>query len=502
VATNRISAAADLDVRVRQLTVPPLIQHDRSERRTVHVAELCFALFDVSLVCVNGALAFYTRFFYLQHSHSAYPLVASAESYAFSQHLGFFLLYSVLAVLTCESQDLYRAVQLRSAFEEGFAILKALFLATLMLTVFIYLSGSITISRFVIGSAAMLNAITFLSWRAVRRAYMRHRLAQGYGTRNVLIVGAGEVGQALARHFQQNISRMGLVVRGFLDVASNASANILGSPEDLSRIARAEFIDDVFITVPSDRELVKEVVAQAREQRLNVHVIPDLYDGLAWGAGLAFVGDFPVLELQAESIPEVGLLAKRSLDIIGSILGLIVLSPLFAVIALAIRIDSKGSILHRSRRVGSKGRLFTCLKFRTMVDNAEQLQDKLAHLNQRSAVLFKIPNDPRVTPLGRFLRKYSLDELPQLWNVLKGDMSLVGPRPPLVTEVERYNLEHLRRLDITPGITGLWQITARRDPSFASYMTLDLEYIENWSLWMDLRILLLTVFVVLKGTGQ
>ncbi len=498
---NRTAAPLDLDVRVRQVSFSPVVARDRSQGRKLNVVELSFALFDVLLVCANGLLAFYTRFYGWQTVRHD-PISLFTDRFGLSQHFGIFLLYSVLGVLACESQDLYRTVQVRSMLDESIAVLKALFLATLMLTVFIYLSGTITISRFVVGAAATLNVATFLSWRIVRRLYVTHRLAQGYGTRNVLIVGAGEVGQALARHLQQQRARLGLVVRGFLDIEPRNDANILGRPEHLAQIARAEFIDDVFITVPSERELVKEVVVQAREQHLNVHVIPELYDGLAWGAGLAFVGDFPVLQLQQQSLADFGLLLKRSADVIGSLFGMIVLLPVFAGVALAIRIDSHGSILYSSRRVGSKGRIFTCYKFRTMVSNAEQIRPELAHLNQRDGLLFKIPNDPRITRVGRFLRKYSLDELPQLWNVLKGEMSLVGPRPPLASEVQQYRLEHLRRLDISPGITGLWQVTARQDPSFASYIGLDIEYIENWSLWMDLKILLQTIGVVLKGTGQ
>jgi lipopolysaccharide/colanic/teichoic acid biosynthesis glycosyltransferase len=137
-----------------------------------------------------------------------------------------------------------------------------------------------------------------------------------------------------------------------------------------------------------------------------------------------------------------------------------------------------------------------------MVENAEQLKDSLRHLNERDGVLFKITNDPRLTRVGKFLRKFSIDELPQLWNVLRGDMSLVGPRPPIPNECQQYSLEQLRRLDVTPGLTGLWQVTARKNPSFMSYMELDAQYVNNWSFWLDCRILWKTIRVVLAGTGQ
>jgi lipopolysaccharide/colanic/teichoic acid biosynthesis glycosyltransferase len=173
-----------------------------------------------------------------------------------------------------------------------------------------------------------------------------------------------------------------------------------------------------------------------------------------------------------------------------------------AAVAIAVKLDSHGPILYSSERIGKKGRVFHCTKFRTMVRDAEERRADVMHMNERDGVLFKISNDPRVTNVGRFLRKYSLDELPQFFNVLKGDMSIVGPRPPLASEVQEYKLGHLRRLDVTPGITGLWQVQARQDPSFDSYISLDVSYIDNWSIWLDLKIIVRTILVVFAGTGS
>jgi len=160
-------------------------------------------------------------------------------------------------------------------------------------------------------------------------------------------------------------------------------------------------------------------------------------------------------------------------------------------------------VFHRAKRVGRKGVPFVCYKFRSMIRDAEKRKEELHHLNERSnALLFKIKDDPRITCMGAFLRRYSLDELPQFWNIFRGDMSLVGPRPPLPTEFEGYSLEHLRRLDVKPGLTGLWQVKARLDPSFDQYISLDLQYIEYWSLWLDLKILLSTIPAVLRGEGS
>ena len=187
----------------------------------------------------------------------------------------------------------------------------------------------------------------------------------------------------------------------------------------------------------------------------------------------------------APNLPLRSRILKRAVDLAFSSLTLILFAPVFLMIAAAIKFDSTGPVFYLSERIGKNGRVFWCLKFRTMVRDAERRQPSLMHRNERDGVLFKISNDPRVTRVGRFLRKYSLDELPQFINVLRGQMSVVGPRPPIASEVREYNRTHLRRLAVTPGITGLWQTQGRHDPSFESYVSLDLTYIENWSLGLD-----------------
>jgi len=198
---------------------------------------------------------------------------------------------------------------------------------------------------------------------------------------------------------------------------------------------------------------------------------------------------------------EWGLALKRVVDTVLAFGGLVCLLPLLLAIAVFIKIDSKGTVLYRSIRIGKRGQSFTCCKFRTMVPEADSLKKKLRVINERHGAFFKIPHDPRVTRIGRFLRRYSLDELPQLWNVLLGDMSLVGPRPHPPDDVALYGVEHMQRLNFVPGMTGLWQVTARGDPSFENCVALDLEYIRKWTLWLDLRILLRTAGVVLQGSG-
>jgi lipopolysaccharide/colanic/teichoic acid biosynthesis glycosyltransferase len=205
---------------------------------------------------------------------------------------------------------------------------------------------------------------------------------------------------------------------------------------------------------------------------------------------------------RAGPIPTAGLFAKRVMDILLAAIALFLLWPLLLAIALAVKLESPGPVIYASLRAGKKGQKFVCYKFRTMVDGADRLKDSLRCFNERQDPFFKIDDDPRVAPFGHFLRKYSLDELPQFWNVLKGDMSLVGPRPHPVDDYARYRPEDHRRLNVKPGVTGLWQVIARTDPSFESCVTLDLEYMKHWSLWLDLKILMRTVPAVLAGEGQ
>jgi lipopolysaccharide/colanic/teichoic acid biosynthesis glycosyltransferase len=210
----------------------------------------------------------------------------------------------------------------------------------------------------------------------------------------------------------------------------------------------------------------------------------------------------PVIELHGQPIPAVGLAVKRVMDVVLSVAGLLLSAPLLALAAIWIRLDSPGSVIYSAPRIGKKGSTFRCHKLRTMQVDADSVKEKLRKQNERNGPFFKMENDPRITRSGRWLRTFSIDELPQLVNVLLGEMSLVGPRPHPLDDYERYTIEHLRRLDVKPGITGSWQVTARSDPSFETNMKLDLEYIENWSLRMDLRILLKTIPAVLRAEGH
>jgi exopolysaccharide biosynthesis polyprenyl glycosylphosphotransferase len=326
-------------------------------------------------------------------------------------------------------------------------------------------------------------------WHALNPAQERRR--------NVLIVGSGATAQRCAEAIRRD-ARSERLVKGF--IADSHLRNVYG-PAMLSRIAREEFIDEV-IVASGDPAVVRIAISESRRNFLDVSAFPEIgAPRLSGRVTFTTIGGLPLLNIQGHEPPEFALNTKRALDVGTSLLALVILAPLALVIAGLIKLDSPGPALYRADRTGRKGRRFRCYKFRTMICDADALKSDLRAQNEREGAFFKMTNDPRITRMGRVLRRYSLDELPQLWNVLRGDMSLVGPRPHPPDDVKRYQLRHLQRLDFVPGLTGLWQVTARGDPSFERSVALDVEYISRWNLWLDLRILLRTVAVVFAGSG-
>jgi len=413
--------------------------------------------------------------------------------------------FGICVVFFTRSYGLYGSIQHRSGLHEQRMTVQATLTSGLLLCGTLYLSNGEAISRVVVALMVVFSTALLCLRRAMWRRMVYRRFRAGIETRNVLIVGAGRVGQALRNHIE-SLQYLGFRFKGFVALsereAESGDTDVIGDVRNCLSLARSLFVDEIFFSVPADKKIVIGMVEEARIAGIDVRVVPDMYDGLAWNAKVEYIGQFPTIPLHRRDFPIGGILVKRVLDITVSSLALVLGSPFMVAIAIAIRMDSEGGIFYKSQRIGRKGRAFPCYKFRTMVHNADTLKPELEHMNERDGVLFKIANDPRITRVGRVLRKYSLDELPQFYNVLKGDMSLVGPRPPMAAEVEQYDLAHLRRLDVLPGITGLWQVEARQDPSFDSYISLDTAYVENWNLMMDLRILARTVGVVLSGTGS
>jgi exopolysaccharide biosynthesis polyprenyl glycosylphosphotransferase len=459
--------------------------------------QIIYALIDIYCIVAASVSAFVLRFPFGSLSDLLTPtqLVGLNHRYA-----GFLVIDVALIVLFCQTQRLYRTPLEQPFWVESAAITKAISFATLLLMAFIYLSGVKIVSRSVVAIGALFSTAALICWRYAKRRFILHRIERGLGVRNALIVGSGAVGQALANLLRKNKLLRYRVV-GFFDENDPTDRQGNGRIERISRLARARFVDELFVTIPSDRDLVKEVAIAARRDRLAVTVIPDLYDGLGWSAPLRLIGSFPAMDLNWTTPRTAALILKRVMDILLASVGLALTAPIIAVLSLLIIWDSRGPAFYRSRRVGQRGRTFSCYKLRTMVPNADEQKGALRERNERDGPVFKITDDPRITRIGKLLRKYSLDELPQLWNVLVGDMSLVGPRPHPIDDYALYTLDDLRRLRVRPGLTGLWQVTARRDPSFQTSMRLDLDYIDNWNFRMDMRILMRTLSAVLRAEG-
>ena len=403
--------------------------------------------------------------------------------------------YAVLLTLYGFSEGLYKA----QAEPPSARIVPPLVRSTLFAAALTYVTahGEMRVWAALTTSLACFGGL--LLWRLLKHS-VEQRVKRNTEARNVLIVGGGPIGRSIARALAQD-SPEHVVVRGFLDDNLPLSPMVLGRIEDLEWLTRAQFIDEVILALPDQPQRTREAAEVALSNRLDIRAVPDLPTVFWTDAATERIGDVPIVTLHREPLPSAKLLLKRLLDSALAALGLLLLGPLMAVIALLIRLDSPGPILYAAERTGAKGRPFRCFKFRSMVTDADRLKQNLIPRNQRQGPIFKIDDDPRVTRIGRFIRRYSIDELPQLWNVLRGEMSLVGPRPHPVDEVNRYELHHYRRLDVKPGITGLWQITARNCPSFDLNMHLDLTYIENWSLLLDLRILARTVHVLFAPEG-
>ena len=330
--------------------------------------------------------------------------------------------------------------------------------------------------------------------------------------RNIVIVGTGKEAKAISKAIL-NRKELGYQIRGFISVDSEGTdldeTKVIGSLTDLPKILEKEKVDEIVIAVNLEESLANvmrfKILAKAIDYGKDLGLVVRLFPGNSLGSIIDNLGVETFENQQVVTLFRerhvLQLLVKRVIDVVVSGIMLILLSPLFIILAIAIKLDSPGPILFAQERVGMNKRRFKLLKFRSMVVNAEDLKKALADQNEVDGPVFKIKKDPRITRVGRFIRKTSIDELPQLWNAFIGDISLVGPRPPLFSEVDQYEWLFRRRISVKPGITCLWQVSGRNELSFDEWMELDKQYIENWSIWLDLKILLMTIPTVLLGRG-
>jgi len=421
-----------------------------------------------------------------------------------STYLMTFLFWGIISILLLNNYGLYTTQRELSIPAETWLILRAVFISLLPAAATIFFLKFKFYSRLVFGFGWVLMFLSLSLWRMVKRCIVRRLISHGYNNLNVLILGAGKVGRALAREIDQH-PYLGLRIIGYLDDSKNKKNmedkyEILGKISDFETVVRRKFIDEVFMSIPSERGLVSELVMKCKELGVSIRVVPDLFDLAMNKIKIHYAGSIPLLEYHYKGIHGTDLFLKRMMDIVMSFLAIILLSPIFIILGITIKLTSRGPIIYNSKRCGKKGQVFNFYKFRSMIKGADKMLDSLQDRNEKGGPLFKIREDPRVTKVGRFMRRYSLDEFPQLFNVLNGDMSLVGPRP-LPVEVERYKDREMKRLEIRPGITGLWQVSGRSDLSYEDMIRLDFEYIENWSVWLDLKTLLRTIPAILSKKG-
>jgi exopolysaccharide biosynthesis polyprenyl glycosylphosphotransferase len=376
-------------------------------------------------------------------------------------------------------------------------------LAGVSLAGMLYLSYR-DISRLLFAVFALQAYVSLILWRLAVRLVFHTGTRDPRLLRRVLIVGAGPVGRELQEQIER-LAYMNLSIVGFLDddpLKRTSQEDILGSIKDLSKTLSLMAVDDVVIALPRRaHEEISHLVAKLHNYPVKVWVIPDYFHLALHKAAVDDFAGLPMLDLRAPALSDYQRLVKRLFDLIIGTAILILVLPFMIAIAIAIKIDSRGPVLFKQRRVGENGRIFWMYKFRSMVTDADQQLAKIIRRDSDGNIIHKTPDDPRVTRLGRFLRRSSLDELPQLFNVFIGDMSLVGPRPEMPLLVEQYKPWQRRRFAIPQGITGWWQVNGRSDKPMHLHTEDDLYYVQNYSLLLDLHILIKTAWVVLRGRG-
>ncbi len=403
---------------------------------------------------------------------------------------------------------MYESFRTRRLYTIYWIIFKAGFAAFVLFSSVVYslklhsVSRSLVVIVFAVAAASLMVAKTLvvLFFRAIRR--------KGLNYRQMLVIGTNRRAQSFISLIRSHPS-WGYRIAGIIDDEEGkkgqeiSGCRVLGTFKELPQVLKSTVIDEVIFIVPrSWLNRIEDILYLCESQGLKIHIAVDYFDLQFSTAHLSELEGFPLLTFESAPARVGSLLLKRFLDICFSGALLLALVPVFVLVALLVKLTSAGPVLFKQKRIGLNGRRFNLYKFRTMVKDAELRLEELRVHNEMTGPVFKMKNDPRITALGRFLRRFSIDELPQLFNVFRGDMSIVGPRPPLPSEVKDYQNHQRRRLSMRPGITCLWQVSGRNKiSSFDQWVKLDLEYIDNWSLWLDCRIILKTIPAVIFAIG-
>ncbi|RLB89432.1 MAG: sugar transferase, partial [Deltaproteobacteria bacterium] len=439
------------------------------------------------------------------HLYSLYFAVTEAD---FFSHLALLPLILAFLIFFLSYFGAYQGPRVKSAFTYGWDISRGVVISIAILLTLLFLFKIQYVSRAIIALFAGLDFIILFMARIGFIWYFRRAIQKGENFLKILIIGTGDRAAGLSEALQHR-SEWGIDIVGHLDPDPERvgwdinGSPVLGTVGDITSILKDHVIDEVILAIP--RTIIKDVEAIAyacEEEGVKLRFMADVFDLKVARIRLVELGRIPLLTLEPVAQDELKLLVKRVFDLTATLLTMPVLLPLIGVIAIAIKLDSPGPVFFVQERVGLKKRLFPMFKFRSMVQDAEEKMKDLEDLNEAAGPIFKIADDPRITRVGKFLRKTSLDEIPQFFNVLSGEMSLVGPRPMSIRDVDLFDKGIQRkRFSVKPGLTCLWQVSGRSNLPFIKWLELDLTYIENWSLFLDFKILLKTIFVVLKGSG-
>lgn len=367
-----------------------------------------------------------------------------------------------------------------------------------VIILYFFLVGIQFFSRFILGTAFVFSILLMLGHRFVLRLIQRVLWKRGIGRRRVLFLGKGKVMEELVKLWVDNpaFEIVGGMAQSSWPMVDGERVSYLGIPEDLEKIIEKHDVDEVVQL--SHLPHSERYVEYCQLNHIEYRFVPNMLEVQRTNTEVEFVKDIPLITLRSSAVDWWARVIKRLMDIVGAVVGLLLLSPVFLLIGMITKITDPGPVFYKSKRV-SKNKEFLMWKFRSMVVNADKLKQELMEKNRREGPLFKIDDDPRITRWGKFLRKTTLDELPQLWNVLKGDLSLVGPRAHLPEEIAQYEKHHRKVLAIKAGVTGLAQVSGRSQLDFEKEVKLDVYYLENWSVWMDIKILLKTFTVLLEG---
>ena len=414
-----------------------------------------------------------------------------------------YLLFPFIWIVIFSSLSIYDGRKFLRAADELAALFLSTFIASISTAGILYFSYR-EVSRALFIIFVISTFLLCLFWRTLIRIYFHTQHQSSSTARRLIIIGMGPLGQAVGKHIQdslsENLTLVGFVDDGYLDDMGTVP---LGDLQDLKELIGRHQITDIVIALPySAYHEMSEIVLCLEDLPVGVWIALGFFDLALYRTNIEDLAGIPMVDLRASAIDDYQRLVKRAFDVFFGLFALIPALPLMALSALLIFLEDGSPVLFRQKRVGENGRLFEMLKFRTMVKNAEQLQSQVEKHDAAGNLIHKTKDDPRVTQVGRVLRRLSLDELPQLFNILAGTMSIVGPRPEVPYLVEKYQPWQRKRFAVPPGLTGWWQVSGRSDKPMHLHTEDDLYYIQNYSIWLDLQIIVRTLWVVLIGKGS